>query len=85
MFFTGLGAVLKPVLCIYLNGLLTCNFFQEANTQLMLMFEKISTLQSEVDSKEIALDDMTTKYNGSNKSVKSLSDRVREVNLVITF
>ena len=51
----------------------------------MLMFEKISTLQSEVDSKEIALDDMTTKYNGSNKSVKSLSDRVREVNLVIKF
>ena len=53
--------------------------FQEANNQLMLMFEKISSLESELESKDVALEDITSKYNLNNMNVKTLSERIREV------
>lgn len=45
----------------------------------MLMFEKISSLEGELQSKEMALGDMTSKYVVTEKTVKSLAERVREV------
>ena len=45
----------------------------------MLMFEKISSLESELESKDAALEDITSKYNLNNMNVKTLSERIREV------
>jgi hypothetical protein len=45
----------------------------------MLMFEKISALESELATKEMALGDVTSKFDVTNKTVKTLSDRIREV------
>ena len=45
----------------------------------MLMFEKISSLESELETKDAALEDITSKYNLNNMNVKTLSERIREV------
>ena len=49
----------------------------------MLMFEKISALESELESKEMALGDTTSKYTVADKTVKLLSDRVKEVTTLL--
>ena len=45
----------------------------------MMMFERISTLESQLATKSSALNEANSHYSGSGEAVKGLEKRVKEV------